>query len=123
MRSIPCIKTVTRKKINPDDKIPSDSLTACLDYNSISFPVVIRKWRPGDFFYPLGMNRRKKLSDYLTDKKLSRLDKDRILVMECEGKIIWVIGERIDNRFRITPATEQALIIKVTNPTFYSRIP
>jgi tRNA(Ile)-lysidine synthase len=123
LRSIPCIKTVTRKKINPELKIPSDPLTACLDFGSISFPIVIRKWRPGDFFYPLGMNRRKKLSDYFTDRKLSRLDKDRILVMECEGKIIWIIGERIDNRFRITPETEQALIIKVTNLTFYSRIP
>jgi tRNA(Ile)-lysidine synthase len=112
MRTIPCIKSVIKKKITSNFKIPSDTSTACIDLALISFPLVIRKWRPGDFFYPLGMSSKKKLSDYLTDRKFSRLEKDRIMVLESKGKIIWIVGERVDNRFRVTPVTEQLVIIK-----------
>ena len=59
------------------------------------------------------MNRKKKLSDYLIDRKLSRQDKEHILVLECNEKIVWIIGERIDNRYRITPETKQVLLIRV----------
>jgi len=72
----------------------------------------IRKWKPGDFFYPLGMNRKKKLSDYFTDRKFSRIEKEKAMVMESAGQIVWIIGERIDNRFRITGSTSEAFIIK-----------
>ena len=113
LRAIPFIKSVVRKKYSSDYKIPADNLTACIDLEKISFPIIIRKWRYGDFFYPLGMNRKKKLSDYLIDRKLSRQDKEHILVLECNEKIVWIIGERIDNRYRITPETKQVLLIRV----------
>ena len=58
------------------------------------------------------MEQKKKLSDYFVDRKFSRLDKEKILVAESAGMIIWIIGERIDNRFRITDSTNKALIIK-----------
>ncbi|MCU0455170.1 MAG: tRNA lysidine(34) synthetase TilS [Bacteroidales bacterium] len=91
--------------------IQADPLTACLDFNRIVFPVVIRKWEPGDYFHPFGMNGKKKLSDYFIDRKFSRLRKEKTLVMETDGKIAWIIGERIDNRFRISSTTKKALII------------
>jgi tRNA(Ile)-lysidine synthase len=78
----------------------------------ITFPLIIRKWRHGDFFYPLGMKQKKKLSDYFVDRKFSVLEKEKITVLESAGEIAWIVGERLDNRFRITDSTKKALIIK-----------
>lgn len=93
-------------------KIPDDQLTGCFDGDKVNYPVVIRAWRPGDFFYPLGMDHRKKISDYLTDTRCPLPERENALVMESEGKIVWLVGKRIDNRFRITSSTRKALIIK-----------
>ena len=59
------------------------------------------------------MKHRKKLSDYFIDRKFSRIDKEKALIIESAGRIVWIIGQRIDNRFRITESTKKALIIKV----------
>jgi tRNA(Ile)-lysidine synthase len=74
--------------------------------------VTIRKWKPGDFFYPLGMKQKKKLSDYFIDRKYSRFDKENIFILESDGKIVWIIGDRIDDRFKITGSTKNGLVIK-----------
>jgi tRNA(Ile)-lysidine synthase len=92
--------------------IPMDCAIACIDLEKVSFPLIIREWRAGDYFYPFGMKQKKKLSDYLTDRKFSRFDKEKLRVMESAGKIVWLIGEKIDNRFRITEFTENILIIE-----------
>jgi tRNA(Ile)-lysidine synthase len=92
--------------------IPTDCAIACIDLEKVSFPLIIREWRAGDYFYPFGMKQKKKLSDYLTDRKFSRFDKEKLRVMESEGKIVWLIGEKIDNRFRITEFTENILMIE-----------
>jgi tRNA(Ile)-lysidine synthase len=94
------------------NKIPTDPQTACIDSEIISFPLTIRKWKSGDHFYPFGMKQKKKLSDYFIDKKYSKLDKENRLILESDGKIVWIIGDRIDNRFRITRSTKKALILK-----------
>jgi tRNA(Ile)-lysidine synthase len=60
------------------------------------------------------MNQKKKLSDYFIDNKNSRIDKESKLILESAGEIVWIIGDRIDNRFRITGSTKKALIIKST---------
>ena len=58
------------------------------------------------------MTGRKKVSDFLTDIKLSLIEKDKVRILESDGKIAWIIGKRIDNRFRITPETKKILIIQ-----------
>ncbi len=92
--------------------IPTDSNLGCFDSQKISFPLIIRKWRPGDFFYPFGMDQKKKLSDYFVNRKFSRLEKEKARILESGGKIVWIIGERIDNRFRITRSTKKVLAIE-----------
>lgn len=87
---------------------------AVLDADKIKFPLCWRQWRPGDVFYPLGMNHRKKVSDLLIDEKVSVADKAIVTVLESEGEIIWVVGHRIDNRFKITEETQRALSFRVS---------
>ncbi len=92
--------------------IPKASSVACLDSGILKFPVTIRRWNTGDFFHPLGMNQKKKLSDYFVDRKYSLTEKEKKLVLESDGKIAWIIGDRIDDRFKITSETKQALILR-----------
>jgi len=110
--SAPGIRSAKIVRITETYIIPSDSAIACIDYKKVTFPLTIRKWKTGDHFYPLGMNRKKKLSDYFIDNKYSRLDKENIFILESGGKIVWIIGDRIDNRFRITGSTTRGLLIK-----------
>ncbi len=92
-------------------EIPRNATSTCISLNKLKFPVIVRNWKPGDIFYPLGMNKKKKLSDFFIDNKLSMPEKERVLVMESGGKISCIIGIRTDNRFRITKATTKCLII------------
>lgn len=112
LKKNPAIASAGYTKITPDFEVPTDSLTACIDSVKITFPVIIRRWKPGDFFYPLGMKQKKKLSDFFIDSKFSGFDKEKVFVLESDGKIVWIIGHRIDDRFKITASTTKVLLIK-----------
>jgi tRNA(Ile)-lysidine synthase len=111
---VPGIESARYVNITESFEIPSDPFIACVDSEKISFPFIVRSWKAGDHFYPLGMRHKKKLSDYFINSKYSILDKENRLILESDGKIVWIIGDRIDNRFRITSSTRKALIIKST---------
>lgn len=85
-----------------------------LDAHAIQFPLLLRQWAVGDYFYPLGMSKKKKVAKFLIDARLSKTDKEKIWVLESNKKIIAIIGLRIDNRFRYTEATKQLLILQYT---------
>ncbi len=95
---------------------PSGNLSeASVDLEKLSFPLVWRKWRAGDSFYPLGMSQQKKISDFLIDRKISVGEKDSITVLESNDRIVWVAGHRIDNRFRLTESTNRVITFSISH--------
>ncbi len=89
---------------------------AGLDYDKLSFPLQLRKWRRGDYFYPLGLKKRKKLSDFFIDEKLSIVEKENTWLVVSGDDIVWIVGRRIDHRYRITNRTERVYEIELLPP-------
>ncbi len=91
--------------------IQKDKDIAYFDLDKLKFPLVLRHWQQGDWFVPFGMQGRKKLSDYFSDKKFSRLEKERVWLLCSGDEVIWIVGERSDNRFRVECATKRCLVV------------
>lgn len=108
-------KEFTDRSVMKD--IPDDTTIACLDADSINEDLVIRKWQSGDRFVPLGMTGFKKVRNYLLDKKFSLFQKENQYVVCSGSDIVWLVGERIDNRFRVRPETQRIVILRVKNAT------
>ena len=107
--SVGKIKVSIAKKISKED---SDAIY--LDSAKLDFPLRVRNVLSGDYFYPFGMNGKKKVSKYLKDKKISVFDKDKVLILETsKNKIIWVVGMRLDDRFSVTDNTKEITKIEL----------
>jgi tRNA(Ile)-lysidine synthase len=97
-------------KISEQEYIQKIKDTAYFDYEKLVFPLVIRKWKSGDKFIPSGMKGFKKLSDFFIDNKINRLLKEKTLILCSNDNIIWVIGSRIDERYKATSKTKKMYI-------------
>ena len=94
-----------------DFTIEKDKRIAYFDYDKLTFPLYLRRWKEGDWFVPFGMRGRKKLSDYFSDHKYSRIDKERAWLLCSGDSVIWLVGERTDDRFKIGKSTRRALVV------------
>lgn len=105
---------ITIEKLSGKDfKIRKEQNIACLDLEKLEFPLLIRKWQQGDYFQPFGMKGFKKLSDFFIDEKIPVHQKENTWLL-CSGeKIVWVMGMRTDNRFRIDKSTRSVLQIEI----------
>ena len=92
--------------------IQKDKDIAYFDLDKLKFPLVLRHWQQGDWFVPFGMQGRKKLSDYFSDHKYSLKQKEDAWLLCSGNDVIWLIGERSDNRYRITSSTKRILVVK-----------
>lgn len=89
----------------------TDKHIAYLDADKIKDELYLRKWQESDWFVPLGMKGKKLVSDYLTDRKFSRIEKEQQYVLCHQNDIVWLVGERIDQRYCITDSTKRVIIV------------
>ncbi|SDQ72068.1 tRNA lysidine(34) synthetase TilS [Flagellimonas zhangzhouensis] len=98
-----------RSMQNPEKK------TIFLDKEKLNFPLVLRNWEKGDYFYPFGMKGKKKLSKFFKDEKLDLISKEKQWLLCSNDEIVWVVGKRADERFKVEDSTQE--IIKITQLT------
>lgn len=96
-----------------DSLSKTESQTIVVDKQTLKYPLSVRKWQEGDVFFPLGMTGKKKLSKYFKDEKYSMLDKENAWLLCSGNEIIWIVGKRADDRFKVTEATKQILKIEL----------
>ena len=102
---------IERTNIDHIDSLFQPDNIALLDADTLTEPLTLRKWREGDRFVPLGMSGEKKVSDYLINSKVSMAEKSRQFVLCAGEQIVWLVGHRIDERYKITSATENVVKI------------
>jgi tRNA(Ile)-lysidine synthase len=104
---------ITFERYAPDFVIPNSIRVAVFDYDKIRFPLVLRKWHKGEYFKPLGMDGFKKLSDFFVDEKYSIPEKENAWILASDNKVVWIVGKRIDDRFKLSDQTKLVLRIEI----------
>ncbi len=104
--------TIQVRKLPVPETITHDPFMALVDAKTIAFPILLRTWKAGDYFYPLGLGKKKKIARFLIDQKLSKSAKEDIWVLEMDKKIIWIPGLRMDDRVKLTTSTKEVYELK-----------
>jgi tRNA(Ile)-lysidine synthase len=98
-----------QERSSPPPSYQHDQFHEFVDADTLGSALMLRTWKEGDWFVPLGMRSRKKISDFLTDRKLPFVDRQHVPVLETEGSIVWVCGLRLDDRFKLRPSTRRVV--------------
>jgi tRNA(Ile)-lysidine synthase len=85
---------------------------ADLDLEKLIFPLILRHWQEGEYFQPLGMTGLKKLSDFFIDEKYSIPEKESAWILASGNQLVWIVGKRLDDRYKITDKTKKIVRIK-----------
>lgn len=104
---------ISRSSYSSGGPLPREKNVICMDLDKVEFPLVVRTPQTGDRFMPFGMKGMKLVSDFLTDLKKNVFEKERQLLVCSGDKIAWVVGERPDDRFRVTEHTRHILRIQL----------
>jgi len=104
---------IIRRKNETTAGIEKKSHIAHLDYDKLMFPLKLRKWKTGDRFMPLGMKNFKKVSDFFTNQKFNKIQKEKTWILTSAELIVWVVNHRIDERFKANKYTKNHYILKL----------
>lgn len=96
-----------------DFRFSTQQHMADLDFDKLAFPLILRHWREGEYFQPLGMTGLKKLSDFFIDEKFSIPEKENAWILSSGDQLVWIVGKRIDDRFKITSKTKKVFRVKL----------
>jgi tRNA(Ile)-lysidine synthase len=120
------VLTFKKLKSAPKEIFQNSTDSVIIDSAKLEFPIILRKWKQGDYFYPLGMPKKsngkpgkKKLSKFFVDQKISLSEKETIWVLESNKRIVWIINKRLDERFKVTAQTKTFLSIKFNGSEKY----
>lgn len=105
--------SIEKIEVTESFKLIKSSNILYVDLDLITSPLTLRKWEQGDWFIPLGMKGKKKLSDYFSDNKFSLFDKENVWILCAGSDLVWLAGHRPDDRFKITSKTKKALKIQL----------
>lgn len=100
---------INKIAIKDNFQVSKDKNRIHIDASKLTFPLEIRRWREGDVFCPFGMEQRKKVSDFFIDNKMSLLEKEKCWLLVSGESIVWIVGQRMDNRFRINEKTKKVV--------------
>ena len=107
----PVLLRLKIERYHTEYNIPRTADVAVFDYDKLRFPLVLRRWHQGEYFKPFGMKGFKKLSDFFVDEKYSIPEKENIWLLASDNKVVWIVGKRIDDRFKLT--RESKLVLRI----------
>ena len=110
---VPFGLSINREAYTPTFEIKRNKAILHCDIDKLTFPLILRRWKEGDWFVPFGMKGKKKLSDFFSDNKFNLFQKEDTWVLLSENNIVWIVNHRADNRFRITDATKRVYTISL----------
>ncbi len=103
---------ISLNTIEKPHSLRTEKKSIFLDADTIKFPLTIRKWKEGDWFVPFGMKGKKKVSDFFIDAKFSQFEKENSWLLFSDNEVVWVINNRLDDRYRVTSMTMTVLQIE-----------
>ena len=110
---LPFPMKMNRQSISTNFEVSKELNRVHVDISKLLFPLMLRRWKEGDTFYPFGMTQRKKISDFFINNKLSLLEKEHSWILVSNNEIVWIVGQRLDNRFRVTKETKEVIEFKI----------